>query len=295
MMRMLWAYWLMARPLMLVSVVMVYVLGNLIARAMGHPIESNAFLWGLASLLPTSISIHYVNEYADYETDMLTSRTAFSGGSQVLPKGLITRQAVLRGAWMMLIMGIAIALLALGAGNLNITALFVLGIGAFGGWMYSLPPLVLAWRGWGEVDNALLGGIVLTLFGYVVQARILNWWIVVISLPFALMVFNTLLATTWPDRDADRQVGKYTLATRFSVWQLRRIYRAVAILSLTLQLIISIISLPTGALLGSLSIVPFVIQGYRHYTRQESPLPSVLAMIALLVSQIAVWFWAGEL
>ena len=293
--RLLHAFWLMARPLMLVSAGMVYVLGNLIARAMGYAIESDTFLWGVATLLPTIVSIHYVNEYADFETDMLTSRTSFSGGSQVLPNGLVTRQAALTSAWIVLVLGIGIALLGAGMGKLNIMALLVLGIGAFGGWMYSLPPLALAWRGWGEVDNAILGGVVLPLYGYVVPTAGLNWQIVFFSLPFALLVFNNLLATTWPDREADRQVGKCTLATQLTASQLRRLYRAVAIMSLILVVVISINILPAGAWLSGLCIVPFVTWGFRRYTRQQSPLPSVVAMIALLVSQMAVWFWAAHL
>jgi len=65
----------MARPLIIVSVVLVYLLGNLVAHASGYSMNISAFIWGLAALLLVTLSIHYANEYADYPTDALTSRT----------------------------------------------------------------------------------------------------------------------------------------------------------------------------------------------------------------------------
>ncbi len=43
-----------------------------------------------------------------------------------------------------------------------------LALGTFLGWMYSLPPLALAWKGWRELDNAVMAGIALPLFGFAV-------------------------------------------------------------------------------------------------------------------------------
>ena len=44
---------------------------------------------------------------------------------------------------------------------MNPIAVHVLSLGAFFGWMYSVRPFALAWHGWGEVDNAALGGVLL--------------------------------------------------------------------------------------------------------------------------------------
>jgi len=92
-------------------------------------------------------------------------------------------------------------------GLLTPVPLVVLFAGAFLGWMYSLPPLALAWRGWGELDNALLGGVALPLYAYLVQSGELDRWVILIFIPFSMLVFINLLATTWTDRDADRSVG----------------------------------------------------------------------------------------
>jgi len=101
----------------------------------------------LATLIPITASIHYTNEYADYETDTLTTPTLYSGGSGILPKGEVPRHLALQGAWMSLAVGFGIAFLGYSLGVLGKAALFCLVLGSLGGWMYSLPPLKLAWLG----------------------------------------------------------------------------------------------------------------------------------------------------
>ena len=76
----------MARPNQLLVIILVYIYGSLVARAHGISFDLVAFLFGLAVVLPVSASIHYANEYADHETDSLTTRTPFSGGSGALPE-----------------------------------------------------------------------------------------------------------------------------------------------------------------------------------------------------------------
>jgi 1,4-dihydroxy-2-naphthoate polyprenyltransferase len=195
----------------------------------------------------------------------------------------------LRAACVSLIAGLALALAFMLAGRLAPLACLLLALGAFGGWMYSLRPLALAWRGWGEATNAFLGGMLLMLYGYAVHSGGLEWRVVLISLPFSLFVFVNLLATTWADRDADLQVGKRTLATRWSVDRLRQLYFLVitaAYLLLTWQ---RGALLPDPVFWGSLLLAPLAVWAGLSYTRRHSPLPSVLVMVLLLLVQLAGW------
>ena len=56
------------------------------AVAQGFLFAWPSFLLAVSAGVLISISIHYVNEYADVETDRITQRTAFSGGSGALPE-----------------------------------------------------------------------------------------------------------------------------------------------------------------------------------------------------------------
>ncbi len=280
----------MSRPTHLLLIAFVYLFGTVIALADGASLEVSTFWIGLFVLIPLSASVHYANEYADFETDSLTNRTLFSGGSGALPKSGLPRIIALRAAWGAGSVGPLIALLAIVRGSLSALSLGILLIGTLLGWMYSLKPLALGWRGLGELDNAVLGGVLLPLYGYVVQAGKFEAWVIAALLPFGGAVFINLLATTWPDRVADRQVGKQTLATRMPTGYLRVLYWSFA-----LAIVISVILLlhrvlPVEVVFGSLLITPVLLWGGLRYTRQHSPFPTATAMVLLLAAQFVGWW-----
>lgn len=283
------ALWRMSRPMQLGAVLLVYLAGTVMARAAGVPLDPMIVLWGLAALLPAAASIHYANEYSDAETDALTTRTNFSGGSGVLARGLVSRSMALWAAWSAAAVGISVAIGGIIGRTLPLTALILLIIGIIFGWMYSLPPLKLAWRGWGELDNALLGGLLLPLYGYTTASGTISLDAIQAWLPFTLVVFINLLATTWSDRAADAAVGKYTLATRWRVFWLRMVY----VLAGGMAFICLFAKLPTAVATLSLFAAPFALVGALSYTRWHNPAPSVLTMLVLLLAQISGWLSMG--
>lgn len=279
----------MARPSQLAAVTLVYGFGVAIALARGFPPAWDALLWGYAALMPVAASIHYANEYADLETDRLTERTPFSGGSGALPKTDLPRRVALVAAWGGLVVGGGIALSGFASGILPSVAGGVLLLGAFFGWMYSLRPMALAWRGWGELDNAALGGVLLPVYGYVVLSGRVDVSAVLAVTPFALLVFANLLATTWPDRKADAAVGKFTLATRWPIQRLRFLYWATAAGAFVLLPLLVDWVLPEVVAWACLLAVPMVMWGAAAYTRVHSPFPTVAAMIVMLFAHALAW------
>lgn len=284
-MRLLLALFAMSRPLQLVAVTLVYLMGTAIS---GY-VDSSRLLWGFLALLPVSASIHYANEYADHETDALTTPTPFSGGSGALPRTGLDRHWALGAAWLSLAVGMGVAVIGWALDEMPLAGMGILIFGAFFGWMYSLPPFQLAWRGWGEVVNAMLGGIALPVYGFAVHTGRVDPHVIAASFPFGVLVFLNLLATQWPDRLADAQVGKYTLATRWSPRRLRLAYHiGVLIAFLTLILLTGSV-IPSLVAYSSFLVMPLVIWGGLSYTRTESPLPSVAAMVLLLIIQLMTW------
>ncbi|WP_266080850.1 prenyltransferase [Haladaptatus caseinilyticus] len=212
----------MARPPQLVLIMIVYWLGAAIAATHGESFHSQRFVIGLVVVLVGSASVHHANEYADAETDELTTRTPFSGGSGALPETGLSPNVALAAGTVSLTATALLVILYWQA--LPSIAFVVLAIGIALGWQYSVGPLRLAWRGFGELDNAILGGMLLPLYGYVVQTSSLTIEVVLALVPFTAIVFVNLLDTTWPDRTADAAVGKNTLATRWSARRLRTLY-----------------------------------------------------------------------
>lgn len=285
----------MARPTQVCLIAVVYLAGAKVAAAAGAPLDLSRLLTGLAALVPVSASVHFANEYADLETDALTERTPFSGGSGVLPAGLLPRQAALLAAWGSLGVGALVAAIGSTFGRLPPAALALLAAGALFGWQYSLPPLALAWRGFGEIANAWLGGTLLPLYGYAVLAGAVPWQAALLLLPFTALVFTNLLATTWPDRQADLIVGKRTLATRWPARRLRVAYSLAAGLGLGSGPLLVPLGLPPLVAWGGLLVTPLVLLAARRYTRAVSPLPSVAAMVGLLGLHLAAWSWLTRL
>ncbi len=283
----------MARPLLLIVISPIYLIGSLIARDVGFRWDSRLFWWGLLTLLPAVLAANYANEYTDFQTDALTDRTPFSGGSGVLVQDVSLRRTAIWAVWFFTLMGMALAWVGFRAGALNPSAIFLWVVGTFVGIAYSLPPFKLAWRGWSEAVNAALIGLLLPLYGYAVQSGRLNWLVLIGCIPFSLLVFVFILSTNWADRDADRAVGKYTLSARLTQTHLRRLYAGSAFLGFALQPFLIGAILPKEVVLSSLPAIPFLIWAGTRYTRIHSPHPTVIALLILLPLQLAAWVIVG--
>lgn len=240
-------------------------------------------------MLLISSSIHLVNEYADYETDALTRRTAYSGGSGVLPSGLVPRIWVMNVAIILAVSGLLFQGAAILVGLHPPEALVIALVGTAGGWVYSLPPR-LAWRGLGEIWNTFMGTWLLPYFGFVQLSRSLAPWVLVAILPVTFFAFNNLLAITWPDREADAVVGKNTLATRLKPGTLKALHGSCILLSfagLTLS------ELSPLVVRSSLIAYPAMALGWYTYTRRRVSEGTIWALYLLIVAQTLAWFYLG--
>ena len=285
----LWALWTTSRPDQLLLIVAVYALGAVIAVAWGAPLSPPVAVAGVAALLPIAASVHYANEYADYETDALTERTAFSGGSGGLHAAALPRRLARDAAVASLALGTVLTGTLWLTGPLPAAAVGLLALIAVLGWQYSLPPLALAWNGLGELDNAVLGGLLLPHYGAATLAGAFDLAVCAAVLPFTALVFINLLATQWPDRRADAAVGKRTLPTRWSPRALRSAYLAGAAVAFGSLALLWGRVLPPAVAAATLVALPFVLWGAATYTRDESPFPSVAAMVLAAVAQLLAW------
>ena len=280
----------MSRPSQLLLIGAVTLLGVALAAARGATPGLGAIVAGLLVILPVAASIHLANEYADHETDRLTARTPFSGGSGALARTGLPRAIALRAAQVAAALGLVSALAAAATGLLPGSAVVILLVGLGGGWAYSTGPYPLAWHGLGEGTNGLLGGMLLPLYGVAVAGGAVDAFAVASFVPLALVVTANLLATTWPDRAADAEVGKRTLATRWPPGRLRVFFGLLAgsaVAVLAGQGLAD--AWPPLVAAAGLSAAPLLVVGLAWYTRRESPLPTVAAMVWLVVAQLGSW------
>ncbi|WP_227130609.1 prenyltransferase [Halorubellus salinus] len=280
----------MARPDQLALICVVYALGVLVAVARGG--EHANVLVGVGALLAVAVAVHYANEYADYETDALTTPTPYSGGSGVLHATGLERAF----AWRALVGASAlatVAVLASAVAGLPATAIALLSVILVAGVAYSLGPR-LAWRGLGELTNALLGGLALPLYGVAVTGTTPDVVDVLTFLPFTAIVFANLLATQWPDRRADAEVGKRTLAVILRVRTLRGLYTFTAIIGLGgITTLVATGLAPLALLALAAPTTVLLVVGAHRYGRVESPAVTVHAMVVLAFAYVitAAFAW----
>jgi 1,4-dihydroxy-2-naphthoate octaprenyltransferase len=276
----------MARPSQLVLILLVYASGILVAVWRYGITDMALALLGAGLLIPAGVAVHWANEAADEATDALAVRTPFSGGSGGLARsgivpGLLTRWSFVLAAVVMTgtVAVVALGLMPIGAGLLLLA-------GVVGGMAYSAAPVVLMRRGVGEPVNAVLGGLLLPLYGVASAAGRVEMLDILAFLPFAFITFCSVMATAWPDRVADGMTGKRTLQVRLSSPRLRALYAASAIAwAVSLGIAAWNAALPFGLVV--FAILPSVWLGWAWYTRRRSPWPSVVSMVGHIVAMAA--------
>jgi len=174
-----------------------------------------------------------LNDYFDSRNGADAANQAgmfpFSGGARLIQNGLVSEKDT--GLWAaVLLLGLVVPgglLLALHSGG----GLVLIGLaGLLLGWAYSAPPLALMSRGLGELTVALCWWLVVVGADYVQR----NHFFVIpayVAVSYAVMVATILLVCGLPDREADRSVGKHTLATRLSTRGLAGMYLGMVLLA----------------------------------------------------------------
>lgn len=161
------------------------------------------------------IFIVFANDFADRKADELnTTFNLFSGGSRVLPDGLLTPRIFLTIAC-----GAATLLVALTLPFARSHPLLpILATSAVLLMLaYSYPPLALSYRGGGEWLQALGVGLVLPLVGFHAQEpslRAIPW---LAFAPTIVMGLSGNILTSLPDEPADRAASKRTWTVRRGV------------------------------------------------------------------------------
>lgn len=279
----------MSRPRQLGIMGSLYALGAAAGHVAGTPVPVEALVVGGLLLLVAGASINYVNEYADVESDRRADRTAFSGGSGALVERDLSPEFGLQAAVATLAVCSGLTALSVTSGLLSPAAGTALAVFLLLGWQYSVPPAAFAWRGLGELDNAVAGGLVLPLYGAAVVTGDIDVGQVAAFLPTTAFLFLTLLATTWPDRQADARAGKATLATRLHPRQMRVLYAVWLGVAVVLVAGLPQAVLPTPTVAALVVTLPAFAYGFHRYTRQHSPTPTVLAMVVAVCLQAAGW------
>ncbi len=238
----------------------------------------------LVGALLSHISVNVLNDYFDYRSgiDLVTRRTPFSGGSGMLPGGLLEA----RGVYL------------LGLGSL-------VGAGTVGIYFAIV-------RGWGILPLGIAGLLVVYLYtSYLTRSPLLCVLapglgfgpLMVVGTYFALtgrysvtpavaslvpgfLVSNLLLLNQFPDVEADRQGGRCHIPIAYGRRSGARTYAAfMAATFVSLALGVELKVLPLTALLG-LATLPLAVKAVAGALRNCDDMPKLVPFLGMNVQVI---------
>jgi 1,4-dihydroxy-2-naphthoate octaprenyltransferase len=196
----------LSRPLFLYGGFAGVALGAAVAAWSGGRIDLGTYAWAQALVTAFHLMVHYANDYYDREGDRAAERTVWSGGSGVLASGGLPARVALIAAGVCAAAGLAVTASFALSGNSTV-ALLGLAIFAFA-WCYSAPPVRLAARGLGELDAALVVGVLVPCAGYAAFTGQIDAEILRPALICGLAMLGMMVAVEIPDRQADAAAGK---------------------------------------------------------------------------------------
>jgi 1,4-dihydroxy-2-naphthoate octaprenyltransferase len=166
------------------------------------------FVLALIGALFLQIAANLINEYYDYKRGAEDLKQA--GQGMVIKQGVLTPNAVLIGAVVTVLIGVAIGLFLLTQSG---PLLFWIGLGGVLVVIaYTAGPFPLAYNGLGEIAVFIFMGPVMILGAWYVMAREFSPLPLWVGVPIGFTCAAILHANNIRDMDADRAVNKRTLA-----------------------------------------------------------------------------------
>ncbi len=171
------------------------------------------FIFGYLIFFSAQLSVHYGNEYFDYDADRMTIPSFFSGGSKVLRNN---ENLKIFSKWIsivLIIVSIILSVLFVFIFKASVRIIILALFANLLGWFYTAPPLKFSYRGLGEIVIMLIIGIILPIAGSVTVSDSVNKEIIVILTPLLLYTAMLSIAVEIPDYEADRISGKKNLVS----------------------------------------------------------------------------------
>jgi 1,4-dihydroxy-2-naphthoate polyprenyltransferase len=204
--------WLLAaRPKTLAAAVTPVLVGTALAHVQARPIQWTVFACALLGAVFIQIGTNYVNDALDFRRGADTH--ARLGPLRVTQAGLLSAEAVLRGAYVCFVMAAVCGIPLILRGGWPIAVIGVVSIVA--AYAYTGGPYPLAYHGLGEVFVMIFFGFVAVGGSFYLQRLTLNLSAWLAGLAVGALAVVILAINNLRDIENDRASNKRTLAARF--------------------------------------------------------------------------------
>ena len=260
-----------------------FLLASVIAVSVGLALNWNqnnsidifaAFLT-FAGVLALHASVDLLNDFWDYKRgiDTATKRTKMSGGTGVLPEGLLKPSSVYRAGIGFLIIGGAIGAYFVFTDGLIIAVILAFAILSI--YFYSTK----------IVDSGLaeffvtVKGTMIVLGAFFIQSNQLTIEVALAGIIVGVLSSMVLFITSFPDYDADKSKGRKTLVITAGKKKSTQIFWGFPIISLGMVIIgVSLQLFPTSTLITLIPIPLIVLAGLglrKNYEKIDLLVPSM--------------------
>lgn len=219
--------------------VLPFILGTVMASRLEGIFKLEIFVLGTSGVVFIMLATYYAGEYWDFKEDSLSARygpSRFAGGSQVLQRGLLSRNVALWASVTSLVAALGIGFILQFGYNTGQWTILLGVLGILGGFFYSAGPVRWVSRGWGEIWIAFCYGWLPVAVGYYLQTGTITPIIHWTAIPIGLTIFNVILLNEFPDYQADLEAGKNNLVVRLGPDRASFIYSLLSVGSSTAML-----------------------------------------------------------
>lgn len=193
------------RPWSFVATISAVVIGTLISPT----VDALKFFLVLVGALLVHAGVNVISDYFDYRKG--ADRWDTLGSSRVLVEGILKPDKALAWGIILIMLSILVGLVIWYLIKFSIVFVYLVGIGALMGLFYTF--IGFGWKYLGLGDLAVFVAWTGIMFGaYFVQTGIVNWFVIVASLPISLLIVAILHGNNMRDIQDDLKSGYRTFA-----------------------------------------------------------------------------------
>ena len=214
----------------------------------------------MCGVLALHASVDLLNDYWDFKRgiDTTTHRTKMSGGSGVLPEGLLKPVQVYAAGIAFLIIGTAIGIYFIATDGIVIGIILAFAVIS----IYFYSTKIVDW-GLAEVFVAIKGSMIV-MGTYFVQTSQITEQSVLAGIVIGVLSSLVLFITSFPDHDADKAKGRKTLVISLGMQKACSILWIFPAITYGITIIAVVFEIFPVFCLIILSTVPLIIKsGYR--------------------------------
>ncbi len=231
-------------------------------------------------VLSLHASVDLLNDYWDYRSgiDKVARRTPFSGGTGVLPEGMLSPSSVYRAGIAFLIIGALIGSYFVAVRGFAIA--MILGFAIIAVYLYSTSIVRI---GLGELFVALKG-MMIVIGTYYVQVGAFGTEVIHAGVVSGMLSSIVLFMNSFPDYEADMRGGRRTLVILLGPARAARLFIAFP-LAIYITIVTGVLlSLLPAYVLLSLGALPLALKVYRtlkaRYDDVEGLIPCMRSTVA---------------